>query len=316
MNIELETDVPTSVIERPSIGIPAGAASGKGYLIPKIEIGRTDPVTLTPRVVFLRSDKSELPANVVGQRSLRVSTFDPVVVGVGQPMVAQRIVELLAEMDARIKDLPRQDRLDLIHLLEATARFQALANERADLRGIDEAGFQAKLKQALVQDRFIGTRIQEAPKLAAGTTDLLLGRVVDELKVSRTAIDIDDADKFVRQATQYASAGDCPVSILTVLDDSPKKDPEGVMANYMRWAIPKLHGTIQPQIPSMVAVVIIRVGFPIPSAFSKRPLGEVEHVVSPDAGRVGSPAGTSSPARFESSGSDPARRPEPDPTRD
>ncbi|MGA3057389.1 MAG: hypothetical protein ABSE70_05030 [Candidatus Limnocylindrales bacterium] len=281
MDIELSTDVPVSVIECPSISISAGETSGRGYLVPKVEIGRSAPVTLTPRVSFLRSDRRESPANVVGQRSLRVSTFDPIEVGLGQPMVAQRIVELLSELDGRIKNLPRQDRLDLIHLLEATARFQALANGRPDLRGIDEGIFQGKLKQAFVQDRFIGTRIQEAPKLAAGTTDLLLGRIVDELKVSHDPIDIDDADKFVRQPTQYASAGDCPVSILTVLDDSPKSDPEGVMSNYMRWAIPKLHGLSKPRVPSMVVVVVIRIGFPVPSAFSKMPTGEIEHLSSP-----------------------------------
>lgn len=126
-------------------------------------------------------------------------------------------------------------------------------------------------------DSAIGTRIQEAPKLGSGTTDLLLGRIVDELKISHSSIDIDDADRFVRQPTQYASAGDCPISMLTVLDDSPKTDPPGVASNYMRWAFPQIHGVTDPHTPSMVVVVIIPIGFPVPRYWSTLAPGPVEH---------------------------------------
>ena len=216
-------------------------------------------------------------ASVVGQRSLRVTTFDPSAIGSGQPMVAQRIIELLAELDAKIPTLPPQDRRNLVHLLDATARFAAIANERADLLALNELAFQAKLKQAFVQDRFIGRRIQEASKLGRGTADLLLERIVDELKINHKGIDLDGADRYVRQPTQYASAGDCPISMLTILDDSPKSDPPGVQSNYMRWAYPKLQGASKPGVPSMVAVVIIPIGFPVPSEWSDRKKGDVEH---------------------------------------
>jgi len=277
MSVELQSEVPPSVIERPTIIIKRGNQKGEGFLVPRAEIGPGDSVLLTPVVTFIDPDDTHHPAKVVGQRTLRVTTFDPINVGSGQPMVTQRIVELLAELDARIPNLPRQDRRNLIHLLEATARFSALANERTDLRGLDEREFQAKLKQAFVQDRFIGTRIQEAPKLGAGTTDLYLERIVDELKVSHDPLDIDEADKFVRQPTQYASAGDCPISVLTVLEDSPKSDPPGIASNYMRWVFPKLHGAANPNVRSMVAVVIVPIAFPVPSHWSTLKAGEVEH---------------------------------------
>jgi hypothetical protein len=142
-----------------------------------------------------------------------------------------------------------------------TARFAALANECPDLRGLDELGFQAKLKQWFVADRYIGLRVKEAAKLGSGTTDLVLERIVDELKISRNPIDIDNADRFVRQPTQYASAGDSAISVLTILDDSPKSEAPGVQGNYIRWAYPKLHGVVSPTVPSMVAVVITPIGF-------------------------------------------------------
>jgi hypothetical protein len=274
--IEFESDVPPSVIERNSIVVTRGEQMGTAYLVPKVEIDPNHSVQLTPTVFFQTSNRECCPASVVGQRSLRVTTFDPSTLGSGQPLVAQRIIELLGELDARIPTLPRQDRLNLIHLLDATARFTALANERADLRGLDELNFQAKLKQAFVQDRFIGRRIQEAPKLGGGITDLLLERIVVELKIDHTGIDIDSVGQYGRQPTQYAAASDCPISMLIILDDSPKSEPPGVQSNYMRWAYPKLHGVSRPAVSSMVAAVLIPIGFPVPSEWSRKK-GAVGH---------------------------------------
>ncbi|MFI5258996.1 MAG: hypothetical protein ACHQ01_05220 [Candidatus Limnocylindrales bacterium] len=275
LTIELGGDVPQSVIERSSISIRREALVGETYIVPRAEIAPGETAELVPTVSF-SGDGGSVTANVVGQRLLRVTTFDPATLGSGQPMVAQRIIELLAELDSKIPTLPSQDRRNLIQLLDATARFAALANERADLRGLNEQGFQAMLKAAYIQDPLIGRRIQEAPKLGGGTTDLILERVVDELKIQHDSIDIDDADKFVRQPTQYSAAADCPISMLTILDDSSKSDPPGVQSNYMRWAYPKIHGARRPRVPSMVVVVIIPIGFRVPSAWSGS-RGQVEH---------------------------------------
>jgi hypothetical protein len=275
--IQLESDVPSSIIECQTIVIRPGALTAEGYLHTKAEIAPTDSVIFTPTATFVDAARAEHRARVVGQRSLRVATFDPILVGSGLPMVAQRVVDLVAELDAKIPSLPRQDRRNLIHLLESTARYAAIANDRRQLQGTKEAGFQTDLKHWLVDDPRIGLRIQEAPKLGSGTTDLLLERIVDELKVGPDPIDIADADRFVRQPTQYASAGDCPISVLTILDTSPKADPPGIQSNYMRWAYPKLHGTSTPAVRSMVAVIIIPISFPSPSSWSALRAGEVGH---------------------------------------
>ena len=99
----------------------------------------------------------------------------------------------------------------------------------------------------------------------------MLRRVNDELKVVHEAVDIADAERLVGQPTQYGSAADSPVSILTVLDDSLKNEPPGIPANYVRWVYPRLHGAAQPAVPSMVAVVILRVGYRLPSEWTNTP---------------------------------------------
>ena len=270
IKIDWECSVPNTVLERQGFHISReGKTSDNGYLIARAEIPPNSGVDLTPIVEIHGSGGERYRANVVGQRSLRINTFMPSVLGAGLPMVAQRIVELLGELDSRIPSLPPGDRLNLIHLLDATTRFAAIADEQKDLHGIDESGFQARLKQALAMDPKIGSRIREAPKLGKGKTDLMLERIVDELKVSRTAINFEKAAGLVSQPTHYASAGDCPISILTILDVSLKTEPPGIQSNYMGWVYPSIHGVDAAGIPSMVAVIIIPIGFPLPSSWGR-----------------------------------------------
>ena len=256
--------VPSSVLEVDPIFIVRGADRGKSWMVAKVAIGIDDRVELPPVARFVGESVDQV-AQVVGHRQLRVTTLDPALLGTGQPFVSQTIVDLVNELDTRIPGLPRQDRTDLATLLDATAAFSALALERIDLVGLDERGFQRKLKEAFVQDPRIGRNIQEGSRLGGGVVDLILRRVNDELKVIHEPVDIAHAERLVGQPTQYASGVDCPVSVLTVLDDSPKGAPPAILSNYMRWVYPQVHGVATPAVPSMVAVVIIRVGFRLPS---------------------------------------------------
>ena len=45
--------------------------------------------------------------------------------------------------------------------------------------------------------------------------------------------------------------------------------PPGLQGNCMGWAYPEVCGLATAAVPSMVAVVIIPVGFPVPSAWSR-----------------------------------------------
>ena len=112
--IEIDWDcaAPKSILERSSFKItPKGKATRAGYLLARAEIPPEQAVDLTPIVTIHRGDGTPRRAQVVGQRALRISTFAPATIGAGLPMVSQRIVELLAELDARIPTLPRADRL-------------------------------------------------------------------------------------------------------------------------------------------------------------------------------------------------------------
>jgi len=276
LEITLE-GVPSAVLSVDRIMIGNGNVRAEGYLVPNAEIDATRPAELTTAARFV-GPELDVQARVVGHRRLAVTTLDPGL-ATGQPFVAQKLVEMLGELNARIPGLPTQDRKDFIALLDATMAFASLALERHDLEGIDERAFQQKLKQAFVHDQRIGRDIHEGTRLGGGIVDLVLRRTNDELKVIHEAVDIEDAASLVGQPTQYGSGTDSPVSILTVLDDSPKDAPPGIPANYVRWVYPDLHGAAQPAVPSMVAVVIVRVGYRRPSEWTDTPTHEPDGAV-------------------------------------
>ncbi|MFN3254288.1 MAG: hypothetical protein ACE37B_01205 [Ilumatobacter sp.] len=231
------------------------------------------PIGLTAQAAFL-SDGKLTSARLAGNTTLEVVTFDERTAQPLQiPTAALRLQQLMSELTNAIPNLTSTDRTDARLLLEGVLRFAhtVLDDRLGSTDTIDEAWFQYQLRQFLQADPGIGARLGERIGLAGGTTDLILGNIVLELKVAmqssmswKTA-----AEKYTGQPTQYASAGDSQVSLVAVLDASPKRAPAGVMGNEIGWAYPELASGPDPRLPSLVGVVVIRSGFPVPSNFSR-----------------------------------------------
>ena len=231
------------------------------------------PLELTARVEFLRGGE-RVQARVVGNTTLQVVTFD---LGTATPLniptAARRILQMMGEMNNALPNLSAANRSDVRILLEGVLTFghTVLDDRLGQQEEFSESWFQTQLKSFLQANPQIGARLGEKVGRAGGVTDLVLGNVVLELKVEKTSgITLNDAcDRYVEQPTQYASAGDSQVSLLVILDVSPKRAPAGVMGNEVGWAYPKLASGPNPPFPSLVGVVVIRAGFPVPSAFSR-----------------------------------------------
>lgn len=145
--IEWQSTAPESVLERRGFTILTdGKTTDTGYLLARAEIPPDQGIDLTPVATIRSVDGNERRVRIVGQRSLRVNTFAPADIGAGLPMVEQRIVELLAEASAKVPSLPRADRLNLLHLLDAISRLAALAIEKEELRKHRREGLPARAK--------------------------------------------------------------------------------------------------------------------------------------------------------------------------
>jgi hypothetical protein len=147
---------------------------------------------------------------------------------------------------------------------------------------VRESSFQQAFAAHLQANPLIGNELVEARRLGGGPSDLMLGRVVDELKVENDkAVTLATALAYHDQTATYAAPIDCPVSVLTILDASPKTRPPALMGNNLGWVYPDVHGQASFA-PSMVAVAIIPIGFPTPSTFSRSRRGGRQARNDPD----------------------------------
>ena len=230
------------------------------------------PLGLTARAGFL-GEEGPFSARLAGNTTLEIVTFDPgTALPLNLPTAALRLQQMMGELSNALPQLAVEDRRDTRLLLEGVVTFAhtVLDDRLGQQDDVDEAWFQRVLRSFLQANPQIGARLGERVGRAGGTTDLVLGNIVLELKVEkRSSISHNGAcSRYVAQTAQYASAGDSQVSLLAVLDASPKRAPAGVMGNEMGWAYPEAASGPNPPFPSLVGVVVVRAGFPRPSDFS------------------------------------------------
>lgn len=231
------------------------------------------PLEITARAEFVDDEKFS-PAHLIGNTTLQIVTFDSnTATPLNIPTAARQVLKMTHEMNNAIPDLSTADRRDVRFLLEGVLRFShtVLDDRLGDAESINEAWFQRELKSFLQADPQIGARLEEKMRRAGGETDLVLGNIVQELKLEKArGITLDEVSaQHASQPVQYASAGDSQVSLLAVLDISPKRAPAGVIGNEIGWAYPDISSGPGPRLISMVGVTVIRAGYPVPSAFSQ-----------------------------------------------
>ena len=231
------------------------------------------PLGLTARASFL-SEERPLHARLAGNTTLEIVTFDAgSAAPVNIPTAALRLQQMMGELSNALPQLSVDDRRDARLLLEGVVTFAhtMLDDRLGQQEEVNESWFQRELRFFLRANPQIGARLGERVGRAGGSTDLVLGNIVLELKVEKySSISLTTAcSRYAAQATQYGSAGDSQVSLLAVLDASPKRAPAGVMGNEMGWAYPEVASGQNPPFPSLVGVVVVRTGFPRPSDFSR-----------------------------------------------
>jgi hypothetical protein len=131
--------------------------------------------------------------------------------------------------------------------------------------GTSEKTFQKKVAEMLRNRPDIGQHLQGHQEASGGYTDLTFRDITLELKVeSRNSLLPKDCSKFFNQTAAYAIGLGKLISVLAVLEDSPKSAPVGIIEN-------EIEVFVHPAEQSSVAivVVIVRGGFPTPSSYSK-----------------------------------------------
>jgi hypothetical protein len=187
--------------------------------------------------------------DVTGHRELRLRPFD----------ATRDMLTDYAVFDERLLDLYErlarsgyaQDQLQAFcRLLTAICRIGLrMTWDKEYRRGarVTERKFHDDLYDRLLAEPELEGRLERGSPLALGFLDVRHDGITAELKVERkTPVTQDRAPKYIGQPTQYAAADGARLSILTILDMSPKVLPIGTPENYLFTMGPQLHGLENP----------------------------------------------------------------------
>lgn len=236
---------------------------------------------MTPQPVLMkaswRGDKDGRPftqsLEVTGHHELKVRPFDSSTDFLTDYLVFdERLVELYTRLNNSNFDLVQVQAF--CRLLTAISRVGLrMTWDKEYKRGtrVTERQFHNHLHARLLEESELEGRVERGNPLALGFLDVRHDGITAELKVERrTPVTRESAVKYIGQPTQYAAADGSRISILAILDLSPKELPPGTPENYLFVLPPKLHGLSNPEAPSLVACLIINGNLPTPSSWSGR----------------------------------------------
>ena len=243
------------------------------YAVPTIQHAPPVLVRLTWRGTDSDGEPRSLALDVAGHREFRVRPYDPARDSTTQYEVFDE--HLLAIYESLgTAGYPHGQLQAFARLLNAISRAGlAMTWNKKYRRGryVGERQFHDDLHAELLADPTLEGRVERGTPLAHGYLDTRHDGITAELKVARDhPVTPEAATKYIGQPTQYAAADGSRLSILVILDMSPKVLPIGTPENYLFVLGPKQHGMTDPHSPSVVVTLVINGNLPVPSSWSRR----------------------------------------------
>jgi hypothetical protein len=272
-----EIELPTFLWSRPFNTGKDSRLSQKGTLICRFELNTGQPAPGFRLDLRWRGvedgEKRVERLDVAAHREIRLRPFDHTRDRLtSSAPYDERLLSMFDRL--RLADYPNADVQAFGRLFTAICRAgMEISWEKKYRKGnrVTEREFHDDLFERLLNDPEIDNRLERGRPLALGFLDVRHDGITAELKVERrTAATEEHVTKYIAQPTQYASADGRRISILAILDLSPKTAPVGTPENYMFFLNPKLHGLDAPPAGSAVAVIVINGAAPTPSSFSRR----------------------------------------------
>jgi len=241
-----------------------------------VPTGQHAPPVLA-RLTWRGTDSNGKPMSqeldVAGHREIRVRPFDPARDASTQYDVFDEHLLAIYE-NLAAAGYPNNQLAAFARLLNAISRIGlAMTWNKKYRRGqyVRERDFHDDLHSALLADPTLEGRFERGTPLALGFLDTRHDGITAELKVARDQpVTPETATKYIGQPTQYAAADGTKLSILVILDMSPKTLPIGTPENYLFVLNPQQHGMTEPHSPSVVVTLVINGNLPVPSSWSRR----------------------------------------------
>ena len=274
---DAEIEMPTFTWARSAVTSGDEALTGSGTLILRFGLAAGQPAP--PFLVSLRwrgkrdGEPVSEAIDVAGHGQLRFRPFDASRDFLTDfPVFDERLLALYERLHGAGYD---EEHLQAFcRLFTAVCRIGLrMTWDKKYKRGtsVSERRFHDDLYERLLAEPELDGRLERGTALALGYLDVRHDKVTAELKVERkTPVTRESAPKYMGQPTQYAAADGARLSILCILDMSPKTSPVGTPENYLFTLDPALHGLDNPEAPSLVAAIVVNGNLPTPSSWSRR----------------------------------------------
>ncbi len=264
------------VVSRPSSGDGREFVLKGQVVFPVAGSLFSEPALLQTRAAFLSSADSAYvkTTTIIGYHKLLVRISDTSRV----PSLSKyraldyRLVEIVDQIRT-LNGIQEQHLSDFIEALTSVLNYAGVCAQTAVYSAktnVHEDDFQRNLLIHLRSQ--LGEDVLEAPKQSGGITDIKYKSIVVELKVEKTQSDREKLYKlYENQPVQYASGSGAQLSILCVLDLSPKVNPPAPPQNSVKLLDPLVHGFAKGKCPYpvRVAAVVIDGNLQLPSSYSR-----------------------------------------------
>lgn len=249
---------------------PAGAApfimKGNGRALVKFAQGLNARPSEFRYAAHFEPSMSEQPMAVVGQRTLRIETFD--LNRVHWTGFRNLDAKLLKIRDVLRTEtfVPPEDIANALLVLRILSNFagRCVRDNEVNETWL-EARFQKAIRGELRRASEIGSELDEHPQVAGGIMDLAYRGICIELKATANRrLTLDDCRRYAPQAAAYAVGLGKRLAVLSVLDSSLKAESafpveEGIDIF--------LEGS--SSLPVCVVVVLVQANLVKPSALSR-----------------------------------------------
>lgn len=170
--------------------------------------------------------------SVEGQRTLHLEAINPAAqMLTGYPNLDRRFLELRNELRG-IPGAGEEEREAFLVVLRRLMQLAAQAKQDRLFEKMEEKEFQKEVRRWLRDDPAVGGELEEHPDVGGGETDLSFHGMRIELKVEdECVISIDDATKYLGQASEYVSTSSKRLGHLVVLECADKNQSLGVTAD-------------------------------------------------------------------------------------
>ncbi|MBB5296619.1 hypothetical protein E5F05_10690 [Deinococcus metallilatus] len=265
-------------MERPPSGQAAEAQLTGSVTFMYAQSMASEPLVLRLRATFEHDEPSVVtPATIVGYHELHAHVLDERLAPLYSRYrsVDRRMMDIMGQVQSELPKVDLAHQRDFAEILGAVCNFQSLNLQQGlydDKRGqtVTEAEFQETLLNHLRM--LLGEDVKEAPWQGNGETDIQYRSITVELKVEKSVKDRRKlVERFVRQPTQYTSAGGGQLGVLCILDLTEKKTPPANAMSNLTLEAPVLHGfEDQPAaFPTRIAVVFVDGNLRLPSSYSR-----------------------------------------------